>query len=325
MKIVFILTKSRYRLKNLNNFGKNKKIGKYLIINLYSFLRYLYVFLKKINFLYFVSVDNCIFIKKNKAFNFWMTGTIHKIPEDKKNNTQDYVNMKSVFHDKDKIFQIYPISLKKNKMLENKKLVFVSSYEIYHPNISEKIWNEINNKCLENFNFFDEKNFWHNTETKKLDYHLKFLIYRDLKNFQRKQIVSKLIKMYPNQFELYGTNWDLITESKIRQLKHKEAMRLYNGNICLDLGSKCGSLTLYPRSINIIESGGLLLQLKQSDSQIIFGDNEKLFTFTSFDDLDFKLKNILNDFNYYNELIDIQFQTFRNSYKKIEKQLDEIF
>ena len=47
--------------------------------------------------------------------------------------------------------------------------------------------------------------------------------------------------------------------------KSKKIREIYNGNICLDLGSSSGSITLYPRSIEIIENGGLLLQLKQAD------------------------------------------------------------
>ena len=177
MRIVFILTKSRYRLKSLNNFGKNKKIGKYLILNLYSFLTYLYLILKKISFLNFISVDNCVSISKKKAFNFWMTGTIHKIPESQKNDLKDYVNMKNVFHEKDRIFQIYPTNIKKYKIIEKKKLVFVSSYEIRYPEISEKIWNEIKIKCSDNFNFFDEKNFWNDQEKRNLDDNVKFLVF----------------------------------------------------------------------------------------------------------------------------------------------------
>ena len=60
-------------------------------------------------------------------------------------------------------------------------------------------------------------------------------------------------------------------------------------------------------------------------NKIIFGKYEKLFTFTSFKDLNLKLKKLLNDTNYYYRLINKQFHIFKNSYKKIEKQFDEIF
>ena len=34
--------------------------------------------------------------------------------------------------------------------------------------------------------------------------------------------------------------------------------KIYKGNLCLDTGSIMGSRSLYPRSIQILESGGLL-------------------------------------------------------------------
>ena len=39
--------------------------------------------------------------------------------------------------------------------------------------------------------------------------------------------------------------------------------KIYKGNICLDTGSIMGSLSLYPRSIQILESGGLLCKLNK--------------------------------------------------------------
>ena len=242
-----------------------------------------------------------------------------------KNNTKNFVNMKNVFHDKDKIFQIYPINIKKFKSLENKKIVYVSSYEIRNAEYSEKIWDEIKFKCLEKFNYFDQRDFWNEKKQKNLDDHTKFLIYRDLKNFQRKQLIQEILKTYPDQFELYGTNWDFKGNSKISEINHEKAKRLYNGNICLDLGSKCGSLTLYPRSIDIIENGGLLLQLKQTDGENIFGKYLDEFTFNNFEKLNFKIEKISKDKEYFNELMLKQLELFKDSKEKIENQMDNLF
>ena len=171
----------------------------------------------------------------------------------------------------------------------------------------------------------DKQIFWRNSLTKKLNDEKKFLVYRDLKSLQRSKIIENIYKNNSHNISLFGQNWNRIINKKFDNINHNELKKLYKDNICLDLGSKCGSLTLYPRSIQIIENGGLLLQLKQSDSQIIFGKYEKLFTFTSFKDLNLKLKRLLNDTNYYYRLVNKQFHIFKNSYKKIEKQLDEIF
>ena len=112
MKFIFVLSKNFYRFKSLNNFGKNQKIGKYFVINLFSYLTFLSFFLKRIKKIYFISIDQCSNINKKNSFNFWLTGTIQKIPSEhisKKN----YVNMKSVFHDKDQVFQLYPLKIEK--------------------------------------------------------------------------------------------------------------------------------------------------------------------------------------------------------------------
>ena len=72
---------------------------------------------------------------------------------------------------------------------------------------------------------------------------------------------------------------------------------LYKNNLCLDFGSKWGNNCLYPRSVEIIEPSGLLLQSQQADSKIIFGKFCKFLTFNFYDNL---LKIILNYKKNYN-------------------------
>ena len=52
----------------------------------------------------------------------------------------------------------------------------------------------------------------------------------------------------------------------------EKVKEIYKGNLCIDTGSIMGSLSLYPRSIQILESGGLLIQTKQFDSNFIWGN-----------------------------------------------------
>ncbi len=234
--------------------------------------------------------------------------------------------MKNVFHKKDKIFQLYPLNISKGFLKKReKKIIYASTFEIRANNLSKNIWKKKKNFLLNKFDNLDKQIFWRNSLTKKLNDEKKFLVYRDLKSLQRSKIIENIYKNNSHNISLFGQNWNRIINKKFDNINHNELKKLYKDNICLDLGSKCGSLTLYPRSIQIIENGGLLLQLKQSDSQIIFGKYEKLFTFTSFKDLNLKLKRLLNDTNYYYRLVNKQFHIFKNSYKKIEKQLDEIF
>jgi len=78
--------------------------------------------------------------------------------------------------------------------------------------------------------------------------------------------LEEILKNYNNKFDLYGDDWSKIFDLSHSNIEGNKIKKIYNGNLCIDFGSKCGSLTLYPRSIEIIENGGLLLQLKQIDS-----------------------------------------------------------
>ncbi len=114
MKLVLLLCKSRYRKKNLNNFCKINFFGKYLIIS-FSFVFYYFgLILSKLKIFKTISIDSIPFIDEKNGFNFWLTGTIHKIPDKFKNFNNSYVNMRSVFHSNDNVFQLYPLIKKKN-------------------------------------------------------------------------------------------------------------------------------------------------------------------------------------------------------------------
>ena len=137
--------------------------------------------------------------------------------------------------------------------------------------------------------------------------------------------MEEILKNYNNKFDLYGDDWSKIFNLSHSNIEGNKVKKIYNGNLCIDLGSKCGSLTLYPRSIEIIENGGLLLQLKQIDSNEVFGQHSDRFTFDNFKSLIFNIERLLYDENFYKEQIEIQYDIFKNSKKKLEDQLDLIF
>ena len=120
-------------------------------------------------------------------------------------------------------------------------------------------------KINENLTLIDNKNFWLNEFDSKYNEQEKFIIYRDLKINLRMLIVKNISSNFNNNFQLYGTDWKNYFIEAGNSIEKKEQFKTYSGNICLDFGSISGFLTLYPRSIEIIESGGYLLQLKQSD------------------------------------------------------------
>ena len=100
---------------------------------------------------------------------------------------------------------------------------------------------------------------------------------------------------------------------------------MYKANICLDLGSIDGSLSLYHRSIQIIESGGLIIQSFQCDGKKIWGDLHDKILFKNLPDLITLLEKLLNDKNYCSILLQEIYENFRYSNKSIEKGLDKIF
>ncbi len=101
---------------------------------------------------------------------------------------------------------------------------------------------------------------------------------------------------------LFGEGWrelGFTDNETIHEKSHRE--RLYAGALCLDLGSKSGINSLYQRSIEVIESGGILLQALHPDSVSILGSSlSKAVNFSSIDDLnarilDFEQNEVLRE------------------------------
>ena len=77
--------------------------------------------------------------------------------------------------------------------------------------------------------------------------------------------------LFEDDLIIVGSKWKSHIKSSLKSNYNARYLKsLYAGNICLDFGSKWGNNCLYPRSTSIIESGGLLLQSKQSDTEEIF-------------------------------------------------------
>ena len=97
------------------------------------------------------------------------------------------------------------------------------------------------------------------------------------------------------------------------------------GNVCLDLGSIEGSISLYPRSIQIIESGGLIIQSIQSDSKKVWKNLHNKISFNNLSDLISLVEKLLNNKKYCFTLLQEISENFRYSDKSIEKTLDKIY
>ena len=194
-------------------------------------------------------------------------------------------------------------------------------------NAEEKnIWDNYKNQLLEDFTLIYNNNFWKkisltNNNEKKI-----FDLYKKLKLLLRFEIIKNLKETFKNKINLVGNDWtafhfnSLPSNYNIRKIKS-----MYKGNICLDLGSIEGSISLYPRSIQIIESGGLIIQSIQSDSKKIWNNIHNKILFNNLQNLISLIEKILNDKKYCVALLRDISENFRHSDKSIEKSLDEIF
>ena len=142
MNLVFFSFKHRYRQKELNNFLYSRIYGKYFILNLGGPLRYLIA--KLLVFLKIGKAISCdgrpLIPDKSKGINFWMRGTMLNIPSDLRNLNNNYVTINNPLLQDKKVFQIYPVNIRKIKIKKNPKIIFISRIDT-KTNIEEKLRN----------------------------------------------------------------------------------------------------------------------------------------------------------------------------------------
>ena len=327
MKIIIFSFKHRHRFKDLNNFLITKKYGQFLIINLSGPIRYILAkFLIKLKIGRGISCDGRPLIKNKKnGINFWMRGNILNIPEHLRKLNNNFTNIKNPITKNGKILQIYPINIIKTGIKKDIKIIFISNIKIKKNNEVNKIWNKNKRKFLNKFDLIDNISFWKNNISNKNDEY-KFFIYKEIKSLLRLEIVKLLKKKFKNKMIIVGNDWKKFNINSLNNNYDSNFTKeMYNGNICLDTGSIEGSASLYPRSIQIIEAGGLILQAKQKDSNVIWNNLKKKILFNNIHEAtnlideyihnNILCKNIVNKINI----------NFNYSEKKIEKNLGKIF
>ena len=328
MRLIFFSLKNRYRQKELNNFLNTRIYGKYFILNLggpfKNFIAKILLFLRIGKA---ISCDGRPLISdKSKGINFWMRGTTLNIPNDFKNLNNNFVTIDNPFVQNKKIFQMYPIKIKKTQIQDDLKIVYMSRIDI-GSNIEEKnIWDKYKVQLIEDFTLIDNSNFWKKISLNCKDEIKTFNLYKKLKLFLRFEIIENLKKIFNKKLNLIGDDWivfpfnSLPSNYNIRKIKN-----MYKGNICLDLGSIEGSISLYPRSIQIIESGGLIIQSVQSDSKKVWKNIHNKILFNNLSDLISLIEKLLDNKNYSFTLLQKISENFRHSDKSIEKSLDKTF
>ena len=333
IKIVLLLCRSSYRKQTLNNFSRNSFYGNFLILSFFAPLFfYLGKLLHKLNIFKSISIDGNPTIKDHsKGINFWFGGTVLKIPQKFLKLDNNYVNMQNTFkfnetQNKDRVFQLYPLINKRNKKHEqdNRKIVFVSSVGADLNKETYDFWNRNKKEFLLNLNLFNSMKSFEHSETSLNDLQ-KFKLFREIQTLIRIEIIKKIHSKFKNKMIIIGSAWTEILKIETKNIFSKKKIEeLYQNNICLDLGSNRGSLSLYPRSIEILESNGALIQLEQQDSDLIYQNYKKDFTFNNFENLISKISKLLKDDICFSKHIDKQNQLFTDSKIKIAEQLKNL-
>jgi len=328
-KFFFFIFKYKHRKNIFNNFLKIKTINNYRLYDLSGPYKY-YFFSKIISYLvqkfniffkniYLISCDGKPIIIKN-GVNIWFGGTSHKVPEQYKNLKNNCHVFENFIKKEENLIKLFPANLKLISPNKNLKIVFIGTFNFNKHKIVNLIWKNEKNKILKNYNLIEKKSFW---KKYKLEKHKKIITYYlGLKDLIRFHSIKKLNNVFKKDLVIVGTAWKPYIKSSLNNNHDPEYIRsLYKGNICLDFGSKWGDSCLYPRSVNIIESGGILLQVKQSDSKIIYHNIYNDMSFNSFNDLTKKINRLIDYKKISNNLYFNQFKIFNNknlNYKTLQ-------
>lgn len=327
MKLIFLIFRNNFRKSTLGNFGKTRKYGKIIVISLSGRIKSFFgKILYNLNIGKFISIDGDPFlINKENSINLWFTGTSLRITKCFKNYPNNFVNMNNpIISQEKKIFQIFPLIKSNSCINKNPKIIFMGKI-YFEPKKNDILTlgylKKQKNKLLENFKLVDDLNFW--SQFKNNDDTVNFENYRVFKTFLREKIIIEIVKNFKDKFFVYGQN---LKKNNIKFLDPifsiNQVAKIYKGNLCLDTGSIMGSLSLYPRSIQILESGGLLLQAEQKDAGQTFKKlNQKVY-FNSMNELLIGIEEYLKNPKKCNDTFNLIYSKFKNNKIKMEKVLN---
>jgi hypothetical protein len=331
MRVLFLFFKNDYRKKALGNFVNTRLYGKYFIINFSGVIKF-FLFFNLLKFLKFgkiISIEGDPLVTKEVGINFWLTGTHMKILKKFRNVGNNYVNLNNPMLKKnERIFQIFPIINNKWNLNKNPKIIYMGKFFFYNEDQVTDEEFQISKQLEKNYTLIDDSNFWDNNFLKLNDEEI-FKKYRIYKNLIREKIVENIDKYFGKYFEIYleGNPKVKFKNSRIYLANYnmKKVKNTYQGNFCLDTGSIMGSNSIYPRSIQILESSGFLIQSKQKDFFSIWNNFEEFITFSSSHDLNNLIEKYLSDAHFREEVY-FKLRDFnKNNIKKIENSLNKVF
>tara|TARA_Y100000768_G_scaffold382844_1_gene363883 strand:- start:365 stop:1372 length:1008 start_codon:yes stop_codon:yes gene_type:complete len=330
-KYIFLIFRNNYRKSTIGNFGKSNTYGNIKLVSLSGRIKSIFgriLYFMKLG--KFISVDGDPFLKNEKnSINIWFSGTSLKVKKRFHNLKNNYVNMNNPIIEKEKkIFQILPIIPGGNQIKKNRKIIFMGKI-FFQPQNGDFLCQEELNDCkdilLNDFSLIDNLDFWKKFKKNNSD-DVKFENYRILKTYLREKVIFEINKNFKNNFLVYGQS---IKDSDIKFLSPifnlDKIKKIYEGNLCIDTGSITGSLSLHPRSIQILESGGLLLQTEQFDSKNTWDNLYEKIISNNLEKILSDLDNFLSNTKKCNDTLMLIENKFRDSKKHIGETLKKIF
>tara|TARA_Y100000591_G_C21834677_1_gene701725 strand:+ start:178 stop:1167 length:990 start_codon:yes stop_codon:yes gene_type:complete len=328
MQLIFFSFKHRYRRKELNNLLRNSIYGKYILLNLSGPIKN--IFAKLLILLRIGKTISCdgrpVINDKSRGINLWMRGTNLDIPKELKELNNNYETISNPFIKDQQIFNLFPTKIEKKEINNDFNIIHMSRVDIQTNNEENEIWTKYKKELLGNFSLIENKIFLNEILNKYDEDKKKFELYKKIKLLIRFEIIKNLKNSFGDKINLFGDDWSqFYANSKPSEFNTKKISSIYSGNIGLDLGSLAGTTSLYPRSIQIIESGGLILQSVQHDTKKIWGNLANKISFNNSADLNKIANKLLNSKVYCNELLKEIFEIFKYSNKSIENNLESIF
>jgi len=333
MRLIFFSFRANYRKMMFNNFLCNNIYGKYIVINLGGPLKhYIAKFFIFLGIGRGISCDGDPLISKiSKGINFWSRNFLH-IPDSEKKLNNCFVAIRNNHIIQNDIFQLYPINSIKSELKTNPKIIFISRMNTNTTPEEKKIWDKNKDQLLKNFNLIDDVNYWNQNILNSNNEKKKYTLYVKLKLLLRFEIVKLLKNRFNDQMKIIGNDWNIYPFKSLpspnigsKEYNAKDIYNIYRGNICLDLGSLVGSISLYHRSIQIIEAGGLIVQSKQNDSKEMWENLDDKLIFNNINEAIMLLEKIITDKNYSSSLCYELYNKFNKSESLIEKSLDKVF
>ena len=144
----------------------------------------------------------------------------------------------------------------------------------------------------------------------------------NLKSLLRLELIKIIKENFRGRCLLIGSELKEIYPDAINSKFEKNFLKkYYKGNLCVDFLAKDGEEALYPRSIEIIESGGILVQIKTKESKNLYEHFESEITFNNKKEMIENLTNLINtkDLSRINQFFIRKFDNEKLNFKTLNR------